>query len=113
VSGLSAIAVRCTTTGDSFRCQVSVGDDPAATRHEVTVTARDLERLAPGATDPTALLTVSFEYLLEREPREAILRHFDLSEIERYFPTYPREIVARTSRPTSAPGSETPVDGGR
>jgi len=35
------------------------------------------------------------EVLLEREPREAILRSFDLPAISRYFPEYQREIQRR------------------
>jgi hypothetical protein len=31
--------------------------------------------------------------MLAREPNTAILREFDLSTIERYFPDYAREIV--------------------
>ena len=59
------------------------------------MTSADLARLGGGAADPTALLTASFRYLLEREPREAILRRFDLADIERYYPAFPREIVTR------------------
>ena len=54
---------------------------PTATRrpsHAVTVATADLERLDPGATDPTDLVRRSFEFLLEREPKESILRTFDL-----------------------------------
>jgi hypothetical protein len=34
----------------------------------------------------------SFEFLLAREDNTSILREFDLSTIERYFPEYPRQI---------------------
>jgi hypothetical protein len=37
----------------------------------VTVTADDLTRYAPGAS-PEDLVRTSFEFLLEREPKEAI-----------------------------------------
>ena len=37
----------------------------------------------------------SFEFLLEREPKESILARFDLSVIARYFPEYDREIARR------------------
>jgi hypothetical protein len=37
----------------------------------------------------------SFEFMLEREPRESILREFDLPLIGRYFPEYPRVIGER------------------
>lgn len=41
------------------------------------------------------LLEASFRFLLEREPKEAILRTFELPVIERYFPEYPQEILGR------------------
>jgi hypothetical protein len=37
----------------------------------------------------------SFEFLLEREPKESILARFDLSVISRYFPEYEDEIKRR------------------
>jgi hypothetical protein len=60
--------------------------------------ATDLERLAPGATDPSSLVRASFAFLLERESRESILRRFELMVIERYFPEYPGEIVRRLAQ---------------
>lgn len=80
--------VLCRPTPDGFVCEVAVGRDPGATRHSVTVRRADLERLAPGHYDPERLVSASFDFLLAREPREAILRSFDLPVIERYFPGY-------------------------
>jgi len=62
------------------------------TRHEVTVAHADLERLAPGATDPTDLVRRSFAFLLRREPPSSILPSFDLTVIGRYFPEYESTI---------------------
>jgi hypothetical protein len=42
---------------------------------------------SPDAT-PEALIEASFAFLLEREPKEAILARFELPVIERYFPEY-------------------------
>ena len=50
-------------------------------------------RLAPGADDPVDLVRRSFAFLLEREPKESILRSFDLPVIGRYFPDYERTIA--------------------
>jgi hypothetical protein len=72
---------------------VLVDEGGTSTSHDVTVTQADLDRLAPG-TDPERLVRASFEFLLSREPKEAILRHFALPVIERYFPDYP--LVIRT-----------------
>ena len=70
---------------------VTVDDGRGTTTHAVTVWPSDVARYAPGAT-PEELLEASFRFLLKREPKESILRQFDLPVIERYFPEYPRVI---------------------
>ncbi|MBI2186826.1 MAG: hypothetical protein HYU37_06825 [Acidobacteria bacterium] len=70
---------------------VTVEERGDSTTHEVTVWPSDVERYAPGAS-PEALVRASFEFLLAREPKEAILGRFDLPVIERYFPEYRRLI---------------------
>jgi hypothetical protein len=87
-----AVETLCRLTPAGFACEVVVGTDVAATRHTVTVSRADLARLAPGHYDPQRLVAASFAYLLAREPREAILRSFELPVIERYFPGYEAEI---------------------
>jgi hypothetical protein len=80
--------VDCEPAADGWRCSVRVEDDRGATDHAVSVRRADLERLDPGATDPTDLVRRSFEFLLEREQKESILRSFDLPAIGHYFPEY-------------------------
>jgi hypothetical protein len=70
---------------------VTVEDEGSSTTHEVTVWPSDVERYAPGA-EPEALIEASFAFLLEREPKESILKRFELPVIERYFPEYRRQI---------------------
>jgi hypothetical protein len=77
------------TSDTVFR--VTVTADGSSTVHDVTVSPQDVDRYAPGA-QPERLLRASFEFLLEREPKDSILRRFDLPVIERYFPDYPRRI---------------------
>jgi hypothetical protein len=67
--------------------RVTVEEQGSRTEHEVTVTPGDVVRYAAGA-DPERLVKASFEFLLEREPKEAILARFALPVIERYFPEY-------------------------
>ena len=93
-------SVVCRHTPGGFSCDVVVGTDAGATHHAVKVSQDDLARLAPGHYDPEALVAASFEFLLEREPRESILRQFDLPVIERYFPGY--EATIRRQMRTSA-----------
>ena len=61
---------------------------------DVTVSAADLERLAAGRS-PEAFVRACFEFLLEREPKESILRAFDVGEIGTYFPGFEGEISRR------------------
>jgi len=74
--------------------RVTVEEHGSRTEHEVTMTPEDIARYAPGI-GPDRLLTASFEFLLEREPKESILSRFALPAIERYFPEYPRVIGAK------------------
>ena len=59
---------------------------PTRTSHVVRVSKAELERYGGG--DVHDLLRRSFEFLLDRESNTSILREFDLSTIERYFPEY-------------------------
>lgn len=81
-------------SGDDYSVEVSEAD--GSSRHRVTVPAADLERYG-GDAGAEELLEASFRFLLEREPKEAILSRFEISVIERYFPEYPDVIRRRLS----------------
>jgi hypothetical protein len=68
---------------------------PAGTSHEVSVPAGFATSLGCSHVAPEELVRASFEFLLEREPANSILRKFSLDVISRYFPGYPAEIRAR------------------
>lgn len=91
---MSEVTVRADPNAEGWSCAVTVRSAGATSEHRVRVTQADLERLAPGATDPTDLVRRSFAFLLEREPATSILRSFDLPEIGRYYPAFEREIRA-------------------
>jgi hypothetical protein len=76
--------------GDS-RYRVTVDEGDSRTVHDVGASTADVARYAPGVP-PDRLIEASFHFLLEREPKEAILTRFDLPVIERYFPDYRRAI---------------------
>jgi len=87
---VSAIVVEASPVDDAWLVCVKVTDHGSSRVFEVGVTAAELGRFAPGATDPTDLVRRSFEFILAREPRESILGSFSLSVIGRYFPEYER-----------------------
>lgn len=77
---------------DSFEYDVEVIENGSSTRHRVEVGKEDYEKLTGGRIAPGTLVEKSFEFLLEREPKESILRSFDLNVISKYFRDYPRLI---------------------
>ena len=76
-------------TGWIFEVNVSNGN---STTHNVNLTREYYEHLPLSDTTPTKLVEGSFRFMLEREPKEMILRTFDLKIISRYFPEYERRI---------------------
>ncbi len=80
--------------GDLYR--VTVEEGKSRTMHDVTVTADDVESYATGVS-AEQLVEASFEFLLEREPKESILSRFELPVIERYFSDYPVRIREKIS----------------
>lgn len=88
------VGVSCQADGDNWMCQVSVVHAGEQTTHTVTVTAADLGRWATGNSQEDAedLVVRSFDFLLEREPPRSILRRFNLSVIQSYFPEYDRQF---------------------
>lgn len=77
----------------SFTVRVSEGGSTSA--HQVTADPKYCLKVGGGKAIPEELIQKSFEFLLEREPKESILGRFDLTVISRYFPEYEREIKKR------------------
>ena len=90
---LSAADVEVTELG-AEKYRVEVREPGSRSVHEVTASPEVVRRLG-GDVAPEHLIRASFEFLLEREPKESILARLDLPMIGRYFPEYPREIRGR------------------
>jgi hypothetical protein len=88
------ITVTRRAEGNPIRFDVVVREGDPSTEHAVTLSESDLERLGGGRT-PEAFVRDCFAFLLEREPKESILRSFDVSVIGGYFPEFEREIAGR------------------
>jgi hypothetical protein len=80
---------------DASHFRVRVIEAGSESVHQITLDPKDHARLARASMEPEELIRKSFEFLLEREPKESILSRFDLSVISRYFPEYEREIKKR------------------
>ena len=92
---MDGVRVSLTESAGGWTAEVVVAGGGSSTRHEVNLSRSDYERLAGGKATPEALVEASFAFLLEREPKESILRRFDLPAIGRYFPDYERVIAQR------------------
>lgn len=88
----TTITVRCDPGRSGWTCTVILEEGATSTTHAVSVTHADLARLAPDAASPEDLVRRSFVFLLRREPKESILRRFDLPVIGRYFPEWEAEV---------------------
>jgi hypothetical protein len=100
-----SIAARCEGNPDAgWTCAVALREHGIdVSTHRVHVGPEDLARLAPRASDPTDLVKASFDFLLEHEAPQMILRSFDVSEIARYFPDYESSIRERVGHVSSGP----------
>lgn len=78
---------------DAAPLEVTVADEGSETKHRVTVSPGDYERLSRPDETREQFVRRCFEFLLEREPKEAIMSEFDISVISRYFPEFEREIA--------------------
>ena len=89
------IKVSCAPAAGGHECQVEVSDNKSVSRHSVVVNAKDLARWGRGRS-ADELVRRSFEFLLQREPKESILREFDLALIQRYFPEFDGLMTKRS-----------------
>jgi len=89
---MADIDISCVTATDGWLCQVTIADQGSESRHSITFTRVDFQRLAAKGDSPESLVKRSVEFLLAREPKESILKSFALTDIGRYFPEYEREL---------------------
>jgi hypothetical protein len=94
---MNQIDVRCEATATGWRCAVTIDDGRGTSAHDVTVATEDATALAAVAdlSDVERLVYETIAFLLEREPKESILRTFDLTVVGRYFPEFEHEIRSR------------------
>ena len=92
------IKVRRINEGGHLDFEVVVREGEGETRHHVTISRETCERLTAGKHMPERCVEAAFRFLLDREPKESILKHFDITVISRYFPEFERELPHYLSR---------------
>lgn len=94
---MGTITVDCREEDSGWTCEVRVSDESGTSDHTVSVPEGDYRNLSGGYADVEKLVEESFEFLLEREPKESIMGEFDIMTIARYFPEYEDRITDRLS----------------
>lgn len=63
------------------------------TSHQVTLDKEYyMDMTEGGRIVPEEFVKKSFQFLLDRESKDTILRHFDIAQINDFFPEYEKEI---------------------
>ncbi len=92
------IEVEKTSAGGKTEFQVTVTEGAGQTTHRVSMSPLTYKKLSRGAVSEERLVQAAFEFLLDREPKESILRSFDLTVISRYFPEFERLLGGYLTR---------------
>jgi hypothetical protein len=81
--------------GNTWRYNVEIIESDGSgskTNHEVTMNKDYYLGQTGGCIIPEEFVKKSFEFLLERENKDSILRQFDINQINDYFPEFENEI---------------------
>ena len=86
------IEVEQLSDDDPKRFRVTLRDDVGEARFEVTMRQADMARYVGQNCPPARCVEAAFAFLLDREPRQSILKSFDLSVIPTYFPEFAEKL---------------------
>lgn len=78
-------------TEDSDSFLVTVSENGSETNHKVSFSDEYWKQIGKGRSKEECV-KLAFEFLLKREPKEAILRSFDMTIIKKYFPEFDKEF---------------------
>lgn len=79
------IKTRASNMGWHFT--VTVSDEKGPAFYTVTMDKDFVTRIG-AQLDPETVIEKSFEFLLEKEPKESILKEFDITTISHYYPDF-------------------------
>ena len=86
------IEIKPIGSADPLEFAVTIRDATGETSHAVTLLHQDCERLTAGRQTPEQFINAAFRFLLDREPKEAILGRFDIGVIAIYFPEFEQAL---------------------
>src|SRR6476660_7255931 len=93
--------------GSEITFDVIVGDLRGESRHRVTIEANEAKRWAKLGAEPSRCVEAVIRFLLDREPKESILRAFDMRVVRRYFPEFDEAFPRYLAHLGGEPGRRT------
>lgn len=82
------IIVLRTKENGAYAFLVQVRDTEGESSFDVTLQQETYERLSGKKYAPATCVEAAFRFLLDREPKQAILSSFDINQISHYFPEF-------------------------
>lgn len=86
------IVVLRTKENGAFTFLVLVRDTDGESAFDVTLGQETYRRLSGEKYAPETCVEAAFRFLLDREPKQAILARFDIDQISHYFPEFERTL---------------------
>lgn len=71
---------------------VELGHGYDLVEYRIDVNREYWAKLTSCRIEPAQLIEMTFKFLLDKEPKEMIMKKFNLSDINQFFPQYEREI---------------------
>jgi len=77
---------------DHWTFLVELGHGEGLIEYSIDVDRDYWTRLTNRRVEPAELVRLTFQFLLGKEPKELILKRFNLADVVGYFPNYENEI---------------------
>lgn len=77
---------------DNYKFNVMIIKKDSRTNHTVTLSKSKFQDISLDEENPEDLVKKSFQFLLDKEPKESILSEFRLKQINDYLPDFERKI---------------------
>lgn len=88
---MTEIKVKTRSSNMGWHFKVTVSDEKGPAFYDVTMDKDFVTRIGSNI-DPEKIIKKTFEFLLEKEPKEKILTEFDVAVVSHYFPDYIPEL---------------------
>ncbi len=79
-------------TENSWTFMVELGHGEGLLEYWVDVDREYWTRLTNRRVEPADLVTATFKFLLDKEPKELILKKFNLADVAGHYPNYEHEM---------------------